>query len=92
MTCVFDPQQAACQLRDTQDYPLVTPDIDDCRPRCPNIARTDRDIDVVRAKHGELAEITADVLAPPIRHQRDRHEMGRLETILTAHEDDGARQ
>jgi len=92
MTCVFDPQQAACQLRGTKDDPLVTPDIDDCRPRCPNIARTDRDIDVVRAKHSELAEIIADVLAPPIRHQRDRHEMERLATILTAHEDDGARR
>lgn len=92
MTCVFDPQQAACQLRGTRDDPLVTPDVDDCRPRCPNIARTDRDIDVVRAKHAELSEITGDVLAPPIRHQRDRHEMDRLESILSAHADAGVVQ
>ncbi|ORI18325.1 hypothetical protein [Rhodococcus sp. 1168] len=92
MTCVFEPQQAACQLRGTRDDPLVTPDTDDCRPRCPNIARTDRDIDVVRATHAELNEITADVLAPPIRHQRDRHEMARLDAILTAHDDVGVGQ
>ncbi|CCQ16889.1 putative uncharacterized protein [Rhodococcus sp. AW25M09] len=92
MTCVFDPQQAACQLRGTRDDPLVTPDVDDCRPRCPNIARTDRDIDVVRARHAELSEITGDVLAPPIRHQRDRHEMDRLESILSAHADAGVVQ
>lgn len=86
MTCVFDPQQAACQLRGTADDPTVTPDIDDCRPRCPNIARTDRDITVVRAKHDQLALIVADPLAPPIRHQRDRTELERLESVLRAHD------
>jgi hypothetical protein len=86
MTCVFDPQQAACQLRGTADDPTVTPDIDDCRPRCPNIARTSRDITVIRARRDQLAEIVADPLAPPIRHQRDKTELERLESVLRAHD------
>jgi integrase len=86
MTCVFDPRQAACQLRGTADDPTVTPDIDDCRPRCPNIAHTDRDITVVRARRDQLAQIVADPLAPPIRHQRDKTELERLESVLRAHD------
>lgn len=86
MTCVFDPQQAACQLRGTADDPTVTPDIDDCRPRCPNIARTDRDIAVVRAGRDQLVQVVADTLAPPIRHQRDKTELERLESVLRTHD------
>lgn len=85
MTCVFDPKQAACQLRGQVDDPLTTPDIDDCRPRCPNIARTDRDVDEMRRRRDELAVIVADPLAPPIRHQREQHELDRLTTILENH-------
>ncbi|GAA3353158.1 hypothetical protein GCM10017744_005210 [Streptomyces antimycoticus] len=48
MTCVLNPATAACQLRGAADDPMVTPDLDDCRPKCPNIARTDRDIEHVR--------------------------------------------
>jgi hypothetical protein len=90
MTCVFDPQQAACQLRGTADDPTVTPDIDDCRPRCPNIARTDRDITVIGARRDHLAQIVADPLAPPIRHHRDKTELERLESVLRAHDAVGA--
>ncbi|NKY29915.1 hypothetical protein [Nocardia gamkensis] len=86
MTCVFDPAQAACQLRGTADDPMVTPDIDDCRPRCPNIARTGRDIAEIRKRRDELAEIVADPLAPPIRHRREQHELDRLDTILENHQ------
>lgn len=86
MTCVLNPETAACQLRGAADDPLVTPDIDDCRPKCPNLARTDRDIEHVRQKASELAVIVADPLAPPIRHQRDLHELSRLEAIIDAHQ------
>ncbi|MET8428808.1 hypothetical protein [Nocardia sp. NPDC004860] len=86
MTCVFDPHQAACQLRVTTEDPMVTPDIGDCRPRCPNIARTDRDIAEIRTRRDELAEIVADPLAPPIRHHREQHELDRLDTILENHQ------
>jgi hypothetical protein len=85
MTCVFDPKQAACQLRGDADDPMVTPDIDDCRPRCPNIARTDRDIAEIRRRRDELAVIVADPIAPPIRHRREQRELDRLDTILENH-------
>ncbi|MFD7627546.1 hypothetical protein ACFV7Q_16155 [Streptomyces sp. NPDC059851] len=86
MTCVFDPATAACQIRGFADDPLVTPDTDDCRPKCPNIARTDRDIEQLRQHATDLAEIVADPLAPPIRLARERHELARLESIITTHE------
>ncbi|MFF3847929.1 hypothetical protein [Streptomyces sp. NPDC002328] len=86
MTCVLDPAQALCRLRGTIDDPLVTPDTDDCRPQCRNIARTDRDIQRIRRHHRELTVIVDDSLAPPIRHDRERHELTRLQRILNAHE------
>jgi hypothetical protein len=85
MTCVLDPATAACQLRGAVDDPMVTPDTDDCRPKCPNIARTDRDILQVKQRAAELAEIVSDPLAPPIRHDRERHELARLESIIATH-------
>ncbi|MFD5063822.1 hypothetical protein [Streptomyces sp. NPDC058394] len=89
MTCVFNPATAACQLRGAIDDPMVTPDTDDCRPKCPNIARTDRDILHVRQRAAEFAAIVDDPLAPSIRHQRERHELARLEAIINAHEREG---
>ncbi|MBC7304355.1 MAG: hypothetical protein H5T78_25845 [Nocardia sp.] len=86
MTCVFDPAHAACQIRGTAGDPLVTPDLDDCRPKCRNIARTDRDIAVIRARHDALTTMVSDPLAPPIRHERERYELHRLATILDIHE------
>jgi integrase len=88
MTCVLNPATAACQLRGAHDDPQVTPDEDDCRPRCPNLAVTDRDITAVRRKADDLEEIVADPLSPPIRHAREQHELSRLRAILDAHERD----
>lgn len=85
MTCVFDATKAACQLRGTADDPLVTPDLDDCRVSCRNIARTDRDIVVLRQKRDSLRHIVQDPLAPPIRSNREVRELERLEEILEGH-------
>jgi hypothetical protein len=87
MTCVFDATVAACQLRGNVDNPMVTPDVDDCRPWCRNIARTDRDIAELRTRRGELTLIVDDSLAPPIRHRRDQHELQRIDTILETHDE-----
>ncbi|MCY0927898.1 hypothetical protein OTB20_17090 [Streptomyces sp. H27-H1] len=87
MTCVLNPATAACQLRGAVDDPMVTPDTDDCRPKCLNLSRTDRDIEYVRRQRDALAEIVADPLAPPYRHERERHELARLNTIIDAHEE-----
>lgn len=86
MTCVLNPQTAACQLRGAVDDPTVTPDTDDCRPQCVNLARTDRDIAHVEQQARHLAEIVADPLAPLIRHAREQHELTRLKQIIEAHE------
>ncbi|MEU4814912.1 hypothetical protein AB0G03_04595 [Micromonospora aurantiaca] len=86
MTCVFNPATAACQLRGTADDPMVTPDIDDCRPRCPNIARTDRDITRLHDRAGELAEVVNDPLAPPIRHAREKRELDRIQAAIAEHQ------
>jgi len=51
----------------------------------PNVTRTDRDIEHVRQQAAELAETAADPLAPPIRHERERHELARLEQIIVVH-------
>jgi hypothetical protein len=58
MTCVFDPARALCQMHgsETGDH-RRTPDLDDCRPACRNIARTDRDIDAVRLPAEELQKL-----------------------------------
>ncbi|SOD83051.1 apolipoprotein A1/A4/E family protein [Streptomyces sp. Ag109_G2-15] len=86
MTCVLNPAVAACQLRGSAEDPMVTPDIDDCRPRCQCLARTDRDIEVIQDRVDELAEIVADPLAPPIRHAREQHELDRLRAIIQDHQ------
>ncbi|MFI7019299.1 hypothetical protein [Streptomyces sp. NPDC050164] len=85
MTCVLNPATAACQLRGTADDPLVTPDIDDCRPNCRCLARTDRDIAHIEQQVAKLEETVSDPLAPPIRHARDQHELARLQAILDTH-------
>jgi hypothetical protein len=89
MTCVFNPTTAQCQLRGTADDPMVTPDTDDCRPRCPNHAWTDRDIDQIKQRAARLAEIVADPFAPPIRNERERRELERLRKIIETHERGG---
>ncbi|MER7959904.1 hypothetical protein [Streptomyces sp. NPDC096030] len=92
MTCVLDPVQAACRLRGTIGDPLVTPDTDDCRPRCRCLARTDRDIEYVEQQAAELAIAVDDPLAPPIRHERELHELERLRQIIDNHKKGGHRQ
>lgn len=57
---------------------------------CPNIARTDRDIDDVRRQADELEEIVADPLAPPIRHERERRELERLTKTIERHKQTAA--
>jgi hypothetical protein len=96
MTCVFDPTQALCQMHgaDTGDR-RRTPDLDDCRPACRNIARTDRDIDAVRRHAEELKTLVEDPLSPPIRHNRERRQLEHLNQILNQHrpgQPDGQRE
>lgn len=86
MTCVLDPQRAACRLSSDETNTRRTPDLDDCRPNCVNIARTDRDIAQIRHEAAQLRAIVSDPLAPPIRYARKQHELARLERIIVEHE------
>ncbi|KAA8877510.1 hypothetical protein F3087_43935 [Nocardia colli] len=85
MTCVLDPRRAACRLAQDDVGDRITPDLSDCRPNCVNIARTDRDIALVRAQAARLREIVEDPLAPPVRAARQRAELHRLLRILAEH-------
>ncbi|GAB2920811.1 hypothetical protein GCM10027280_04760 [Micromonospora polyrhachis] len=85
MTCVLDPARAACRVAADERGTRHTPDIDDCRPNCANIARTDRDIHILRRQAAHLRAVVNDPAAPPVRHARERHELARLEHIITRH-------
>jgi hypothetical protein len=86
VTCVLDPHKAACRVaRDERDH-RRTPDLDDCRPHCGNIARTDRDIATLRTRVERLRTIVDDPLTPPIRADRERRELDRLTAIINGHE------
>lgn len=62
-----------------------TPDLDDCRPGCRNIARTDRDINAVRQRAEELRILVEDPLSPPIRRDRERRHLDHLQQIIREH-------
>ncbi|MFJ3638020.1 hypothetical protein [Streptomyces sp. NPDC090112] len=70
MTCVLDPKRAACRLRSEEDSTRRTPDLDDCRPNCVNLARTDRDIEQVLVQIERLRSLVGDPLVPAFRHAR----------------------
>jgi hypothetical protein len=86
MTCVFDQAKALCQVRRAQGEPRITPDQDDCRPNCRNIAYTDRDIDQIRVEVAGIRDIVDDSLAPSPRHQRACAESERLQRIIDDHD------
>jgi ethanolamine utilization cobalamin adenosyltransferase len=86
MTWVFDPAKALCQLHPAEDDVRRTPDHDDFRPNCQNIAYTDRDIAKVRQHATQLQDLVNDHLAPSLRHHRERAELNRLRTIIRRHD------
>jgi hypothetical protein len=86
MTCVFDQTKALCQIRSTEGDVRVTPDQDDCRPNCRNIAYTDRDIAQLRTQADQLQDVLGDFLAPSPRHRRLRAELDRLHHLIRDHE------
>lgn len=85
MTCAFDPAKALCQMRSDHTSTRQTPDQDDCRPNCRNIAYTDRDIDQLHTQADELRAVLTNYLAPSPRHHRERAELDRITTIIRHH-------
>lgn len=86
MHCVMNVTTAACQVAPKGKTETMTPDIDDCRPHCQNIARTDSDIEQLRSDAARLEEVAADLLAPSIRTARERAEAQRLRMLIADHE------
>jgi integrase len=85
MTCVLDPAKAACRLTGDERGTRATPDLDDCKPHCANIARTDRDIDYLHQRAQALRTAVQDPLAPTIRHAREQRELDRITQLITRH-------
>ncbi|MFD9452698.1 hypothetical protein ACFWBC_06370 [Streptomyces sp. NPDC059985] len=85
MTCVFAAATALCELSPGLDDARYTPDIDDCRPGCLNIVRTEDNIDELRAEAGRLRLTVDDEASPPIRLQRERQRLTYLEKIIDGH-------
>lgn len=85
MTCVFDPNKALCQFANDAEA-QSNPSLDDCKARCRNIARTDRDISVVREQIEKLRPRLDDPLSPTIRLAREREHLAHLEQIVAEHE------
>ena len=86
MHCVMDVTTAACQVTPMGKTEVMTPDTDDCRPHCQNIARTGSDIEQLRIDAARLEEVARDALAPSIRTSRERAEAERLRTLIALHE------
>jgi hypothetical protein len=87
MTCVFNAVTALCQLTTSGEDPAQTPDTDDCKASCRNIARTDADVNSVRLEAEQLRRIVDDGASPPIRLARERARLEYLERIISHHQD-----
>jgi len=77
MHCVFNQTTALC-ARSAEG-----PSLGECRSGCSNIARTDEDIDELKAL---VAELNDDLLAPPIRYQRAQLVAATLTKAIHEHE------
>ncbi|MGX8908602.1 hypothetical protein ACR820_25810 [Streptomyces netropsis] len=86
MTCVFAAPTALCELSPALDDTRYTPDTDDCRPACRNIARTETNITEIRAEIDWLRALVDDEASPPIRLARERARLAYLEKIIADHE------
>lgn len=82
LTCIWNPQTAACRSPGEQDS---TPNWPRCRPSCANIARTGRDADALTREADRLqAQLDGPAIPQPLRdrlQQRLRH----YRDLLAAH-------
>lgn len=84
MTCVFDARTALCEVERQSDS-RTTPSLDDCRPGCANIARTDRDVEALLSEADDLRKLVQDPLAPSIRHRREQTQLQAIEAEIERH-------
>ncbi|MFE0055385.1 hypothetical protein [Streptomyces sp. NPDC059003] len=86
MTCVFAAPTARCELEPSLDDAHVTPDTDGCHPACVNLARTEENINELRAEAAELRSKVEDEASPPIRWNRERRRLAHLDHLIAEHE------
>lgn len=84
MHCVFNREQSLC-VKSTSPVEQDLPELERCRSSCQCIARTDGDIVKLAPTIRRLEKLVEDTLAPPIRHQRDRETLQRLNRIVAGH-------
>lgn len=85
MTCVFDAASALCDAASSHDDARTTPDTDDCRSACRNIARTDNDMADIQREAAELRCIVDDLVSPPLRLEREKRRLAYLNKIIDTH-------
>ena len=85
VTCVFDPDKALCILLKQSDDPRRTPDLNNCRSTCKNIAITDRNIVLVRRRLAVHEADAHDPLAPEPLRKRAAALAEKDQAIIDAH-------
>lgn len=84
LTCLFDPNRAACLHKDTQAS--AEPRLDHCTSDCANIARTDRQVDDMREEVTRLRREADSPSTPePLAH-RLRHRAETYAVMISRHE------
>jgi hypothetical protein len=88
MTCNLDPLKALCDadLASGGKPRLRTPSFSRCDSRCPNLSRSDTDIDAARAEADVLGQEIASGLNPFPIEQRLRQRQTTLIDIIDKHQ------
>ncbi|MFF3499443.1 integrase [Streptomyces sp. NPDC003247] len=89
MTCVYRAETAVCRrIRLEAGLPSDGPDEAECRPACPNLAYTDRDIDVLYDRLARQEAAAGDPLVPRPRQERAAAQATRTRGIIDQHQAD----
>lgn len=86
VTCCYDQAKALCHPdRETAASQLRSPDVSHCQPGCGNIARTDHNIDQVRAAiNRHEAEVASATTPTPLRVRLEQR-ITALQAIIDEH-------
>ncbi|MET9736067.1 hypothetical protein ABZZ79_37225 [Streptomyces sp. NPDC006458] len=87
MTCVYRAETAVCRrIRLEAGLSADGPDESECRPTCPNLAYTDRDIDALNGRLVRQEAAAADPLVPRPRKERAAAQAARTRGIIDQHQ------
>lgn len=87
VACCYDASQALCHPdRERRNEAIATPDLTRCNVRCPNVARTDRHIEMLRSEISWEKEQSASAIVPEPLRIRHRQRADTLNAIVLKHE------